>query len=186
MQHNLDGRAYKATSGQWSWAIAEDDVDIVGGAGYDTEADALEAMYDELAQIEDSPLPQGERERTPWQIRDQINPELLPHGLAVDFESSEANGSLNLYCINGSLMEPVMVNTTMGATVKSFDWSSTSQEIVVWWQAHSRRGVDWWNGLEEQERAHWLEVSGSAVPAKAWAAYLEGGDGSSLACNFGP
>ena len=25
-----EGRAYKAPSGQWSWAIAEDGVDIVG------------------------------------------------------------------------------------------------------------------------------------------------------------
>jgi hypothetical protein len=33
-------------------------------------------------------------------------------------------------------------------------------------------GVTWWNGLLEQERAHWLFVAGSAVPADAWLAYL--------------
>jgi hypothetical protein len=47
-----EGRAYKAPSEQWSWAIAEDGVDIIGGAGYDSEDDALEAMYNELAQYD--------------------------------------------------------------------------------------------------------------------------------------
>jgi hypothetical protein len=32
-------------------------------------------------------------------------------------------------------------------------------------------GVAWWNGLREEERAHWLFVAGSAVPADAWLAY---------------
>ena len=35
-----------------------------------------------------------------------------------------------------------------------------------------QQGVDWWNRLQEQERAHWLAVAVSAVPADAWAAYL--------------
>lgn len=48
-----EGRAFKAPSGQWSWAIAEDGVDIVGGAGYESEDEALEAMYDELAMYTD-------------------------------------------------------------------------------------------------------------------------------------
>lgn len=33
-------------------------------------------------------------------------------------------------------------------------------------------GVTWWNGLSEDERAHWMFVAGSAVPADAWLAYL--------------
>jgi hypothetical protein len=33
-------------------------------------------------------------------------------------------------------------------------------------------GIDWWNGLAELERAHWLEVAGSAVAADAWSAFL--------------
>lgn len=32
--------------------------------------------------------------------------------------------------------------------------------------------MDWWNRLREQERAHWLALAVSAVPADAWAAYL--------------
>ena len=32
-------------------------------------------------------------------------------------------------------------------------------------------GMDWWNSLTETERAHWLAVSQTAVPAEAWAAF---------------
>lgn len=35
-----------------------------------------------------------------------------------------------------------------------------------------QQGVDWWNRLQEQERANWLAVAVSAVPADAWVAYL--------------
>jgi hypothetical protein len=35
-------------------------------------------------------------------------------------------------------------------------------------------GIRWWNGLTQAERAHWLEVAGSAVPADAWAAFKMG------------
>ena len=45
-----EGKAYKAPSGQWSWAIYENGINIVGGAGYQTEEEALEAMYNELAE----------------------------------------------------------------------------------------------------------------------------------------
>jgi hypothetical protein len=31
-------------------------------------------------------------------------------------------------------------------------------------------GVAWWNGCTEPERAHWLAMAKSAVPAEAWAA----------------
>lgn len=50
------GRAYKAPNGQWSWAIAQDGTDIVNGAGYESEADALEDMYNELAVYTDRAL----------------------------------------------------------------------------------------------------------------------------------
>jgi hypothetical protein len=53
LTHSYEGRAYKAPSGQWSWAIADNGVDIVGGAGYADEGEALEAMYDELAMYTD-------------------------------------------------------------------------------------------------------------------------------------
>jgi len=55
-----EGKAYQAPSGQWSWTISDDDGDVVSGAGYPTEAEALEAMYDELAHYtsrDDSPEP---------------------------------------------------------------------------------------------------------------------------------
>lgn len=32
-------------------------------------------------------------------------------------------------------------------------------------------GVDWWNAMTTEVRAHWLAVAGSAVPADAWHAY---------------
>ena len=45
-----EGKAYKAPGGQWSWVITEDDEELVRGAGYENEDEALQAMYDELAQ----------------------------------------------------------------------------------------------------------------------------------------
>lgn len=36
----------------------------------------------------------------------------------------------------------------------------------------AQKGMDWWNQLTEQNRAYWMEVAESAVPADAWAAYL--------------
>lgn len=35
------------------------------------------------------------------------------------------------------------------------------------------RGVEWFNSLDRAERAHWLDVAGSAVPADAWAAFKQ-------------
>ncbi len=32
-------------------------------------------------------------------------------------------------------------------------------------------GIDWWNGLAEPERAHWLRAAQTATPAVAWAHY---------------
>lgn len=45
-----EGKAYQVPSGQWSWAITEDGDDLVRGAGYENEDEALQAMCDELAQ----------------------------------------------------------------------------------------------------------------------------------------
>lgn len=36
-------------------------------------------------------------------------------------------------------------------------------------------GIIWWNRISRAERAHWLEVAGSYVPAEAWAAFKSGG-----------
>jgi hypothetical protein len=40
-----------------------------------------------------------------------------------------------------------------------------------------RAGMDWWNGMTEQQRGAWLETAKSARPADAWAAYKRQRDG---------
>lgn len=37
-----------------------------------------------------------------------------------------------------------------------------------------KAGLEWWNGLTESDRAHWMRVAGSAVPADAWKAFQRG------------
>lgn len=37
--------------------------------------------------------------------------------------------------------------------------------------ASTELGIIWWNRLTERERAHWLQLTGSATPADAWAAF---------------
>lgn len=32
-------------------------------------------------------------------------------------------------------------------------------------------GINWFNALSRADRAHWLYVAGSAVPADAWSAF---------------
>jgi hypothetical protein len=34
-------------------------------------------------------------------------------------------------------------------------------------------GMDWWNGITESERGHWLAKADSARPHDAWDAYLQ-------------
>jgi hypothetical protein len=41
-----EGKAYQAPSGQWSWVVQEDGEDVARGAGYESEDEALEAMYE--------------------------------------------------------------------------------------------------------------------------------------------
>ena len=40
--------------------------------------------------------------------------------------------------------------------------------------ADEQAGIDWWNGVTEATRAHWLKVANTAVPAEAWARFKEG------------
>jgi hypothetical protein len=40
-------------------------------------------------------------------------------------------------------------------------------------QSTDLQGISWWNGLDEKDRAYWLTVAGSAVPADAWQAWLQ-------------
>lgn len=42
------GTVYPALNGLWSWSIAEDGLNIVGGTGYETELEAEEDMKAEL------------------------------------------------------------------------------------------------------------------------------------------
>ena len=32
-------------------------------------------------------------------------------------------------------------------------------------------GIAWWNHITESQRAKWLEIAKSAIPAEAWAAF---------------
>lgn len=48
MPQLYEGKAYLASSGQWSWVITEDNEEVVRGAGYATEDEALQDMYAEL------------------------------------------------------------------------------------------------------------------------------------------
>lgn len=47
------GRVYQAGSGQWSWGIEKDGIEIVGGAGYPSEEEAKLDMEVELQQYQD-------------------------------------------------------------------------------------------------------------------------------------
>jgi hypothetical protein len=37
--------------------------------------------------------------------------------------------------------------------------------------ADDQRGMDWWNGQDEDARAHWLSMAQTSVPAEAWRYY---------------
>ena len=39
-------------------------------------------------------------------------------------------------------------------------------------QEAPQAGMDWWNGLAEEQRAHWLMMAASARPADAYHAFL--------------
>jgi len=39
-------------------------------------------------------------------------------------------------------------------------------------QEDPQSGMDWWNGLAEEQRAYWLMMAASAMPAAARHAYL--------------
>lgn len=49
MMNAYSGEVYQAVSGQWSWRITDDDGELCGGAGYEEEDDAVEAMADMMA-----------------------------------------------------------------------------------------------------------------------------------------
>ena len=47
-EQGLEGDAYRSASGQWSWVVRREGVDVVNGAGYGTRDEALTAMYTEF------------------------------------------------------------------------------------------------------------------------------------------
>lgn len=47
---DYESKTYQAPSGQWSWVITEDGEEVVRGAGYENEDEALQAMYNQLAE----------------------------------------------------------------------------------------------------------------------------------------
>jgi len=48
-----EGKVHLAPSGQWAWVITEDGEEIVRGVGYETEDEALQAMYDQFSSYTD-------------------------------------------------------------------------------------------------------------------------------------
>lgn len=49
MENTYSGYCYQAESGAWAWVVIENETEaVVRGAGYDTEAEANEAMEEEL------------------------------------------------------------------------------------------------------------------------------------------
>jgi len=50
---NYEGKSTQGPTGQWSWTIKENGIEIVGGAGYETRDDAEQDMLAELAEYED-------------------------------------------------------------------------------------------------------------------------------------
>jgi uncharacterized protein YegP (UPF0339 family) len=49
-----EGVTYKAPSGQWSWKIRHQNIEVAGGAGYESEDEAIDAMDDELLACEEA------------------------------------------------------------------------------------------------------------------------------------
>jgi len=50
--HHYRGESYQVPSGQWAWVIYRDGEDYCRGAGYEDEADAEEALCDQLAELD--------------------------------------------------------------------------------------------------------------------------------------
>lgn len=48
------GVTYQAPSGKWSWKITHQNIEIVSGAGYESEDEAIDAMDDELLVYEEA------------------------------------------------------------------------------------------------------------------------------------
>lgn len=46
-----EGKIYQTPSDQWSWVITKDGEELVRGAGYENEEEALEAMENELVEF---------------------------------------------------------------------------------------------------------------------------------------
>jgi len=46
--------------------------------------------------------------------------------------------------------------------------------------ADEQLGIDWWNDLTEERRAHWLKVADSAAPFAAWRAFRAAEDDLAL------
>ena len=53
MMSAYTGQVYQASSGQWSWRISDDNGEVCGGAGYEVEEDAAEAMADMLSSYQE-------------------------------------------------------------------------------------------------------------------------------------
>ena len=45
---NYEGKTHQAPSGQWTWVISDEEGELMRGAGYESEEDAIQDMYNEL------------------------------------------------------------------------------------------------------------------------------------------
>ena len=47
----FEGSVQQTSSGQWAWMIARDEIEIVGGGGYDNEDAAIAALHEVLEDL---------------------------------------------------------------------------------------------------------------------------------------
>jgi len=76
----------------------------------------------------------------------------------------EGLGERELDAVLWNLMETKVTPSHQPDAAALFDRKATADECF---------GIDWWNSLTEGSRRHWLDVSQSASPADAWAAFKE-------------
>lgn len=52
MANSVEGNVFKARSGQWSFRVLVDGIEVCGGAGFDTEDEAHEGMNERIVDYE--------------------------------------------------------------------------------------------------------------------------------------
>jgi hypothetical protein len=81
-------------------------------------------------------------------------------------------------CESGALHWPVAVNLArreLRAALEALEQNGSGASACDGQLEDARAGIAWFNSLTPTERAHWLEIADSAVPADAWRAFQAGG-----------